>query len=211
LEGRLIMASGPDFRLEARLRRQGIWPVAGVDEVGRGPLAGPVAAAAVILDPAHLPVGLDDSKALSQKQREAAFERIMACALAVGVAFVTPAEIDATNIRRATLAAMSRAVDGLSLAPAFALVDGSDPPRLRCPCRTIVKGDACALSISAASIVAKVARDGMMRRLGAFYPEYGFETNVGYGAPRHLDALREIGPTPAHRLSFAPMRDVRKA
>jgi ribonuclease HII len=205
------MAGGPDFRLEARLRRQGIWPVAGVDEVGRGPLAGPVAAAAVILDPARLPVGLDDSKALSQKQREAAFERIMACALAVGVAFVTPAEIDATNIRRATHAAMSRAVDGLSLAPAFALVDGSDAPRLRCPCRTIVKGDACALSIAAASIVAKIARDGMMRRLGALYPEYGFETNVGYGAPRHLDALREIGPTPAHRLSFAPIRDVRKA
>lgn len=200
---------GPDFRLEARLRRQGVWPVAGVDEVGRGPLAGPVAAAAVILDPARLPTGIDDSKALDQKQREAAFERIMASALAVGVAFVTPAEIDAMNIRQASLAAMARAVAALSQAPAFALVDGSDPPRLCCPCRAIVKGDALALSISAASIVAKVARDAMMRRLGAVYPDYGFETNVGYAAKRHLDALRTIGPTPAHRLTFSPLREAR--
>jgi ribonuclease HII len=201
------MSAGPDFRLEAQLRRQGVWPVAGVDEVGRGPLAGPVAAAAVILDPKKLPSGLDDSKALTQKQREAAFEQIMAQALAVSVAFVTPAEIDAINIRQATLAAMVRAVAGLSLAPAYVLVDGSDPPRLSCPCRTIVKGDTIALSISAASIVAKVARDAMMRRLGGLYPAYGFETNVGYAAKRHLDALREIGPSPVHRMSFSPLRD----
>jgi ribonuclease HII len=201
---------GPDFRIESRFLRQGVWPVAGVDEVGRGPLAGPVAAAAVILDPARLPRGIDDSKALKQKEREAAFERIMECAVAVGVAFVTPAEIDAMNIRQATLAAMTRAVAGLSRAPAFVLVDGSDPPKLRCPCRAIVKGDASTLSIAAASIVAKVARDAMMRRLGALYPDYGFETNVGYGAPRHLAALRANGPTPAHRLSFAPLRDGRQ-
>jgi ribonuclease HII len=201
------MSAGPDFRLEAQLRRQGVWPVAGVDEVGRGPLAGPVAAAAVILDPKKLPSGLDDSKALTQKQREAAFEQIMAQAFAVSVAFVTPAEIDAINIRQASLAAMVRAVAGLSLAPAYVLVDGSDPPRLSCPCRTIVKGDAIALSISAASIVAKVARDAMMRRLGALYPAYGFETNVGYAAKRHLDALREVGPSPVHRMSFSPLRD----
>lgn len=201
------MSAGPDFRLEARLYRQGVWPVAGVDEVGRGPLAGPVTAAAVILDPKKLPRGLDDSKALTQKQREEAFERIMAQALAVSVAFVTPAEIDAINIRQASLAAMARAVGGLSRAPAYVLVDGSDPPRLSCPCRTIVKGDATALSISAASIVAKVARDAMMRRLGALYPAYGFETNVGYAAKRHLDALREVGPSPVHRMSFSPLRD----
>lgn len=201
------MSVGPDFRIEGRLYRQGIWPVAGVDEVGRGPLAGPVAAAAVILDPKRLPRGLDDSKALSQRQREAAFERIMAQAVAVCVSFVTPAEIDAMNIRQASLAAMARAVAGLSHAPAYVLVDGSDPPRLHCPCRAIVKGDASTLSISAASIVAKVARDAMMRRLGAVFPVYGFESNVGYAAKRHLDALRENGPTPAHRMSFSPLRE----
>ncbi|QGM97113.1 ribonuclease HII [Methylocystis parvus] len=200
---------GPDFRLESRLHRQGVWPVAGVDEVGRGPLAGPVAAAAVILDPKRLPRGLNDSKALTQKQREEAFEAIMSRALAVSVAFVTPAEIDAMNIRQASLAAMARAVSSLSNAPAFVLVDGSDPPRLSCPTRAIVKGDALALSISAASIVAKVARDAMMRRLGAIYPQYGFETNVGYAARRHLEALRENGPTPVHRLSFSPLREIR--
>lgn len=197
---------GPDFRLESRLRRLGVWPVAGVDEVGRGPLAGPVAAAAVILDPARLPAGLDDSKVLSQREREAAFERILQGACAVAVAFVTPAEIDAMNIRQATLAAMTRAVAGLSIAPKFALVDGSDPPRLSCPCRAIVKGDASTLSIAAASIVAKVARDAMMRRLDSQYPGYGFRANVGYGARAHLDALRALGPTPAHRLSFSPLK-----
>lgn len=200
------MSAGPDFRLEARLRRQGVWPVAGVDEVGRGPLAGPVAAAAVILDPQRLPSGLDDSKALKPAEREAAFERIVTRALAVSVAFVTPAEIDAMNIRQATLAAMTRAVSGLSQAPAFVLVDGADPPRLSCPCRAIVKGDAAALSIAAASIVAKVARDSMMRRLAAHYPDYGFDTNVGYAAQRHLEALQNVGPTPLHRLSFSPLR-----
>ncbi len=201
------MSAGPDFRLESRLHRQGVWPVAGVDEVGRGPLAGPVAAAAVILDPKRLPGGLDDSKALTQKQREEAFDRIMAKALAVSVAFVTPAEIDAMNIRQAALAAMMRAVAGLSRAPAYVLVDGSDPPRLSCPCRAIVKGDAAALSIAAASIVAKVSRDAMMRRLAARFPDYGFDTNVGYAAKRHLDALRDFGPTPAHRMSFSPLRE----
>lgn len=201
-----MIVKGPDFRIESRLHRLGAWPVAGVDEVGRGPLAGPVAAAAVILDPARLPKGVDDSKALSAQQREAAFERILATAQAVSVAFVSPAEIDATNIRRASLAAMARAVAGLSRPPAFVLVDGRDLPPIACPARAIVKGDAAALSIAAASIVAKVARDAMMRRLAALYPEYGFETNAGYAAPRHLEALGRIGPTPAHRFSFAPLR-----
>lgn len=201
-----MSSAGPDFRLESRLRRQGLWPVAGVDEVGRGPLAGPVAAAAVILDPSRIPAGLDDSKALDPARRDAAFAEIFATAQAVSVAFVTSAEIDQLNIRQASLAAMTRAVAGLALRPAFALVDGRDPPLLCCPCRAVVKGDALALSIAAASIVAKVARDAMMRRLAALYPAYGFETNAGYGARRHLAALASLGPCPVHRRSFAPVR-----
>lgn len=201
-----MSSAGPDFRLESRLRRQGVWPVAGVDEVGRGPLAGPVAAAAVILDPRRIPAGLDDSKALDAAAREAAFAQILATAQAVSVAFVTSAEIDQMNIRQASLAAMARAVAGLARAPAFVLVDGRDPPPLPCPCRAIIKGDAATLSIAAASIVAKVARDAMMRRLAALYPAYGFETNVGYAAPCHLDALARLGPCPVHRMSFAPVR-----
>lgn len=197
----------PDFSLERRLHRDGITPVAGVDEVGRGPLAGPVAAAAVILDPDRTPSGLDDSKKLRAAAREAAFEQILATAHAVSVAFVTAAEIDAINIRRASLAAMSRAVAGLSRPPAYVLVDGRDLPALACAGRAIVKGDATSLSIAAASIVAKVARDAMMRRLAALYPDYGFERNAGYGAPHHLDALARLGPTPFHRLSFSPLRE----
>lgn len=199
--------SGPDFKIENDLLTQDVWPIAGVDEVGRGPLAGPVTAAAVILDPARLPEGVNDSKALRPKQRDAAFEQIMSTALAVSVAFVTAAEIDAINIRRAALAAMARAVSGLALTPAFVLVDGRDAPPISCPCRPIIKGDATSLSIAAASIVAKVARDAMMRRLAALYPDYGFDANAGYAAPRHLEALRRIGPTPIHRFSFAPLKN----
>ncbi len=202
-----MTASGVSFRLEGQLRRKGIWPIAGVDEVGRGPLAGPVAAAAVILDPERRPRDLDDSKALTQAQREDAFERIMASALAVSVAFVTAAEIDRINIRRASLAAMARAVAGLSRAPAYLLVDGNDLPPVNCPCQMIVKGDATALSIAAASIVAKVARDAMMRRLAAHYPQYGFETNAGYAVQHHLEALARHGASPAHRTSFSPVRE----
>ncbi|KAF0124685.1 MAG: rnhB [Methylocystaceae bacterium] len=127
-----MTAKGPHFRLEAQLRRKGVWPIAGVDEVGRGPLAGPVAAAAVILDPERRPRGLDDSKVLNQAQREEAFERIMASALAVSVAFVAPAEIDRINIRQATLAAMARAVAGLAQTPAYLLIDGNDRPPVNC-------------------------------------------------------------------------------
>ena len=196
----------PNFEIESRLRRDGQWPIAGVDEVGRGPLAGPVAAAAVILDPDRLPDGLDDSKAMSPKAREAAFERIMSQARAVSLAFVPASEIDATDIRTAALLAMARAVAGLALRPAHVLVDGRDLPRLPCSGRAIVKGDATSLSIAAASIVAKVARDAAMRGLAELYPAYGFETNAGYGAPRHLEALAQFGPTPYHRLSFSPLR-----
>ncbi|WP_409980803.1 ribonuclease HII [Methylocystis sp.] len=205
--GAFVTVSGVSFRLEGQLRRKGVWPIAGVDEVGRGPLAGPVAAAAVILDPDRRPRGLDDSKALNPAQREEAFERIMASALAVSVAFVTAAEIDRINIRRASLAAMARAVAGLAHRPAYLLVDGNDRPPVDCPCQMIVKGDATAISIAAASIVAKVARDAMMRRLATHYPQYGFETNAGYAVRHHLDALARYGVSPAHRVSFAPVRE----
>jgi ribonuclease HII len=203
----LTAMSGPDFKIESDFLARGVWPIAGVDEVGRGPLAGPVTAAAVILDPEKLPGGVNDSKALRPKQRDEAFDHIMATALAVSVSFVTAAEIDEINIRRAALAAMARAVSSLARAPAFVLVDGRDAPPLSCPCRPIIKGDATSLSIAAASIVAKVARDAMMRRLSELYPDYGFEANVGYAAPRHLEALRRIGPTPIHRFSFAPLKN----
>lgn len=196
----------PHFDIESALRVKGVWPVAGVDEVGRGPLAGPVAAAAVILDPNRLPDGLDDSKVLSVKARDDAFDRIMADALAVGVAFVSAKDIDASDIRKAALAAMARAVGALALTPTHALVDGRDLPNLPCSGQAIIKGDAMSLSIAAASIVAKVVRDRMMRRLAALHPGYGFETNAGYGSKQHLAALERLGPTPFHRMSFAPLR-----
>jgi ribonuclease HII len=197
----------PNYKVERSLMRDGAGPIAGVDEVGRGPLAGPVAVAAVILDPADLPKGVDDSKALSSPEREKLFEIILGKALSVAIAFASAGEIDCLNIRVATLAAMARAVNALSVRPAFALVDGCDwPPGLCCEGRAIVKGDASCLSIAAASIVAKVARDRMMTRLDALYPDYGFARHVGYGTKVHLEALARCGPTPFHRLSFAPLR-----
>lgn len=196
----------PNFSNERRLSRRGLWPVAGVDEVGRGPLAGPVCAAAVILDPKRLPEGVNDSKVLSAAARELVFDRIMENALAVSFAFVTAAEIDATNIHRAALLAMARSARSLALAPAYALVDGRDLPDLACPGEAIVQGDARSLSIAAASIVAKVVRDRFMRRLGEHYPDYDFAANAGYGTPRHLAAIEAFGPTPHHRLSFSPLR-----
>ena len=200
-------ATRPSFRRERALIRAGVWPVAGVDEVGRGPLAGPVAAAAVILDPARLPRGLADSKALSAAAREEAFEAIMDRALAVAIGFAPAAEIDRVNIRQATFAAMRRALSALALRPAHALVDGSDaPPGLNCPAETIVKGDAACLSIAAASIIAKVTRDRLMRRHDRVWPQYGFASHMGYGAPAHMAAIREHGACPLHRRSFAPFK-----
>jgi ribonuclease HII len=197
----------PNYKVERSLMREGARHIAGVDEVGRGPLAGPVAVAAVILDPADLPKGVDDSKALSAAEREKLFEIILRKALSVAIAFASAEEVDLLNIRGATLAAMARAVNALSLRPAFALIDGSDwPPGLCCEGRAIIKGDASCLSIAAASIVAKVARDRMMTRLDALYPDYGFARHVGYGTKVHLEALARCGPTPFHRLSFAPLR-----
>ncbi|MGO8832288.1 MAG: ribonuclease HII [Roseiarcus sp.] len=197
----------PNYSVERKLLREGIGPVAGVDEVGRGPLAGPVAVAAVILDPDDLPAGVDDSKALSAQRRERLFEIILMKAASVSLAFASVDEIDALNIRGATLAAMARAVNALALRPAFALVDGRDePPGFGCSARAIVGGDALCLSIAAASIIAKVARDRLMARLDAHYPEYGFAQHVGYATERHVAALARCGPSPFHRLSFKPRR-----
>jgi ribonuclease HII len=179
--------------------------IAGVDEAGRGPLAGPVVAAAVILDPARPIVGLRDSKVLSAARREHLAVEIRASALAWAVASADVAEIDSLNILQATLVAMRRAVLSLALSPTEALIDGNQVPRLYCPARAIVKGDRDVAAISAASILAKTARDALLAELHALYPLYGFAQNKGYGTPAHLAALARHGPCAAHRRSFAPV------
>jgi ribonuclease HII len=195
----------PDFRVERKLLKRDIWPVAGIDEAGRGPLAGPVAAAAVVLDPRKLPRGVNDSKQLDPEERERLYEEIMLRAVAVTVAFATAAEIDRINIRQATFSAMRRALVGLSVTPRHVLIDGNDlPPALCCPSEAIIKGDAAVLSIAAASIVAKVSRDRLMRRLCGHYPAYRFSEHYGYATQKHLAAIAEHGPCPFHRRSFRP-------
>ena len=179
--------------------------VAGVDEAGRGPLAGPVVAAAVILDD-HKPIkGLADSKKLTALRREKLFDEIRAKALCCSVAQASVEEIDRLNILQATMLAMQRAVKGLRLKPAKVLVDGNRLPVLDVVAEAIVSGDALVPSISAASILAKVTRDRMLQELHAQYPDYGFDRHKGYGTAQHLAALRELGPLPVHRRSFAPV------
>jgi ribonuclease HII len=190
---------------ERRLKRCGHGTIAGLDEVGRGPLAGPVVAAAVVLDLKRVPVGLADSKALSAARREELFTEIMATC-EVGIASLSAAEIDAINIRQASLRAMCMALAALPCRPDAALVDGNDAPDLPCFVETIIKGDAKIPSIAAASIVAKVVRDRMMQHLHADFPRYGFATNVGYSTAVHLSALTAHGPCRYHRRSFAPVR-----
>lgn len=181
--------------------------LAGVDEAGRGPLAGPVAVAAVILDPARPIGGLGDSKALSEARREALFDRIRTDALAWHITFVEPAEIDALNILQATLLGMRRALEGLAPRAELARIDGNRLPKgLYCPAEALVGGDAREPAIMAASILAKVARDRHMLALHAAYPHYGFDRHKGYPSPAHLEALQAHGPCPAHRRSFAPVR-----
>jgi len=192
---------GPDWSLEA----QGPHPVCGVDEAGRGPWAGPVTAAAVILDPNAIPNGLNDSKKLSEKARDRLEIEIMASALAWGVGEASPDEICQLNIVQATGLAMRRAMAKLAIAPAFALVDGNYAFDLPCPVRTVIKGDGLSLSIAAASILAKVARDRVMYQLDAVHPGYGFAAHKGYGVPAHAAALRQLGPCAAHRLTWAPI------
>jgi len=181
--------------------------VAGVDEAGRGPLAGPVAVAAVILDPSRPIAGLGDSKALSEARREALAPLIRERALAWHLEWVGIDEIDRLNILHATMAGMARAVRALAPAATMALVDGNRlPPGLPCPAEALVKGDAREPAIMAASILAKVARDQLMRELEEVHPGYGFALHKGYPTPEHLEALRRLGPCPQHRRSFAPVR-----
>jgi ribonuclease HII len=196
--------SGPDFTFEEDLISRGALCVAGVDEVGRGPLAGPVTAAAVILDPANIPDGLNDSKMLSRKKREALEPLIFANA-EVSIAHATVEEIDEINILRASHLAMERAIAGLGRVD-HALIDGNMIPRgLIIPATTIIKGDARSLSIAAASIVAKICRDRIMVGLAQQYPGYGWDTNAGYGSKSHISALHRLGVTPHHRRSFKPV------
>jgi len=179
--------------------------VAGVDEAGRGPLAGPVVAAAVILDPARRVRGLRDSKVLTPDEREALAIKIRANAIAWAVGTADVAEIDRLNILRASLLAMRRAVAALAIAPAEALVDGDHCPELACPVYAIVKGDRDIPAISAASIIAKTTRDAMLLELDRVYPDYGFANHKGYATPEHLAALNVYGPCPVHRRTFAPV------
>ncbi|WP_111732940.1 ribonuclease HII [Roseovarius amoyensis] len=200
--------SGPDFSLEHQAIADGHAPIAGVDEVGRGPLAGPVTAAAVILDPARIPAGLNDSKKLTARRREALFPEILAVA-EVSIAHASVGEIDQINILRASHLAMVRAVSGLSRRPGLVLVDGNMvPDDLTLPARAVVRGDALSLSVAAASIVAKVTRDRIMRDLAQQFPGYGWETNAGYGSKTHIAALQNLGATPHHRRSFRPVHNI---
>jgi ribonuclease HII len=197
----------PDLSLEAEAIAQGAARVAGVDEVGRGPLAGPVTAAAVILNMDDVPPGIDDSKRLRDSAREVLATQIKARAVGWSIAHASVAEIDALNILQASHLAMRRALDGLSPTAAFALIDGNRIPKgLTLPALCVVKGDARSLSIAAASIIAKVERDRIMCELSLTNPGYGWEKNAGYPSPQHREALRRLGPTPYHRTSFAPVR-----
>jgi len=197
------MAEEPTFEIEDGF--SGI--VAGVDEAGRGPWAGPVVAAAVILDRAATPEGLRDSKTLTEKRRRA----LAAClwkTARIGVGVASVEEIDSMNILRASLLAMSRAVANLPVAPAIAIVDGHIKPKLTCPAYAVIKGDAKSMSIAAASIIAKTTRDRMMLELARDYPNYHWQSNKGYAAPAHREALDRFGVTPHHRLSFAPIHNM---
>ncbi len=198
----------PDYTFEQTLTAEGFGRVVGVDEVGRGPWAGPVTAAAVWLDPAQIPDGLNDSKKLSAKRRDALFDVLLKCA-DVSIAHASVAEIDEMNILAASHLAMVRAVSGLAKAADFALVDGNRMPEgLGCAGRTIVKGDSKSASIAAASIVAKVTRDRLMVELAQQHPGYGWETNAGYGTKVHQEGLRKLGVTPHHRCSFKPVHNI---
>lgn len=196
----------PDFRLELAARKAGHWPVAGADEAGRGPLAGPVVAAAVILDPDRIPDGLNDSKQLSAQRREELFIEILATAT-VAIASSSSSRIDGTDIRKASLDAMRRAICSLAVPASYVLTDGLDvPPGLTCPGKAVVKGDARSVSIAAASIVAKVTRDRMMVRAHGVFPAYGFASHVGYGTAVHRAGIDRHGPCSLHRMSFKPLR-----
>jgi ribonuclease HII len=191
----------PDLKYERRYKRLHKGPVAGVDEAGRGPLAGPVVAAAVVLDPRCIPAGIDDSKVLTANKRAELHAALLTCAR-IGVGAASVEEIDRLNIFWATMLAMTRAVAALDIPPAFVLVDGNRCPDWDHASEAVVGGDARCLSIAAASIVAKHRRDCMMEELDALHPQYGWRSNKGYSAKVHQEALRTYGPTPHHRRSF---------
>ena len=200
--------NGPDFTFEASLMGQGYPLIAGVDEVGRGPLAGPVTAAVVILDPSNIPQGLNDSNKLSAKRRKNLYDLILKSAT-VSVAHVSVEEIDRINILQASLLAMRNAVAALSPQPAHLLIDGNRVPDfLNIPAQPIVKGDGKSLSIAAASIVAKTVRDRLMADLSLQNPGYGWEKNAGYPSKQHISALQRLGVTPHHRRSFRPVHNI---
>ena len=198
----------PDYSLEQAATEAGARRIVGVDEVGRGPWAGPVVAAAVWLDPAKIPEGLNDSKKLSAARRDA-LELQIAAVADVSVALATVEEIDEINILAATYLAMQRAIAGLSIAPDHLLIDGNRlPPDLPAPAQAIIKGDGRSQSIAAASIMAKIWRDRLMVDLAQQHPGYGWETNAGYGTKTHQSGLREFGVTPHHRRSFKPIHNI---
>ncbi|MDQ1152835.1 ribonuclease HII [Brevundimonas sp. SORGH_AS_0993] len=196
----------PTLTLETLLAQRVGGPVCGVDEAGRGPWAGPVSAGAVILNPDDLPPGIDDSKALTEKRRDELAIQIKARAVAWGVGFASVEEIDELNILKATGLAMCRAIEQLAVTPVAALVDGNYRFALPCEVQTAVKGDSLSLSIAAASILAKTARDRLMIELEDRHPGYGFARHKGYNAPAHQAALQSLGPCPAHRRTWAPIR-----
>lgn len=197
-----------DFTLEQTLIDQGAVRIAGIDEVGRGPLAGPVVAAAVILNPDNIPDGLRDSKKLTVKRREVLFAQISDTAL-IGLGQCSVADVDRLNILQATLEAMRRALAALPAKPDHALVDGNRlPPGLGCPATAVIKGDDMSCSIAAASIIAKVTRDRLMAALSREFPGFGWESNAGYGTAAHMAALKRLGVTPHHRVSFRPVHNI---
>jgi ribonuclease HII len=200
----VIAVAPPSFRRERALIKRGVWPVAGCDEAGRGPLAGPVVAAAVVLDPKRIPKGIDDSKRLTAERREELFEEICATA-SFSVAVASRVRIDRDNILRASLWALKRAVEGLPELPKHVFVDGRDRLNTSCDCEAVIGGDGIVVSIAAASIIAKVTRDRLMCALAEQCPGYGFESHKGYGVPVHLEALERLGPSVHHRSFFAPV------
>jgi ribonuclease HII len=199
----------PDFASERKLMRSGIEFIAGIDEAGRGPLAGPVVAAAVILNPKKIPEGLDDSKRLTPQRREELFDIITETALACAVSSISAPVIDATDILKAALQAMRRAVCGLAILPGHALIDGRDvAPGLPCPATALIRGDQRSVSIAAASILAKVTRDRMMAQTGKYFPLYGLEMHAGYGTEFHRNAMEAHGPVVGlQRFSFSPLKE----
>ena len=200
----VIAVSLPSFRRERALIKRGVWPIAGCDEAGRGPLAGPVVAAAVVLDPKRIPKGIDDSKRLTAERREELFEEICATA-SFSVVVASRARIDRDNILRASLWALKRAVASLPEAPRHVFVDGRDRLNTACDCDAVIGGDGIVVSIAAASIIAKVTRDRLMCALAVGCPGYGFESHKGYAVPEHLEALDRLGPSVHHRSFFAPV------